>query len=420
MSWRPDLRSWLFSRPLDDDFARLWVVLKSNPEAIVLGLGVFLRMIVYVSGRSFWMDEASLWGNLAGKPIFDFSKPLSGNQLAPLGFLSTQRALMSILGVSTYASRLLPLACGLLSLFLFAHLARRVLARRPALIALVLFSFSNDLIYYSSELKPYSLDLAIGLAVTLIALAAMSKPVSMSRAALLTLAAAAAPWFSFASAFVVAGCGVTLVLTCVLSRRLRDAAVWILIGIVWLVSFVLSYRASRAIVIPYDAMHRFWYFAFLPVWPLPMDRARLAAAAGILLEIFVTPLNLVGPVWPWAGLVVPVLLLLVGGWSLARRAWPEWAILVLPVALAVVASAMKRYPIHGRLILELVPSFFLIIAEGTEALRGWDRGRIKFGYAVALILLFTYPCLVAFQNAASAPIRDFNIHGDLHKNIFIE
>ena len=116
----------------------------------------------------------------------------------------------------------------------------------------------------------------------------------------------------------------------------------------------------------------------------------------------------------------PSLLLLLGMWSLARRAWPDWAILVLPIALAVVASAMKRYPIHGRLILELVPSFFLLIAEGTEWLRGWERGRIKLGYALVLILLLTYPCLVAFQNAASVPIRDFNSHGDLRKNIFIE
>ena len=42
------------------------------------------------------------------------------------------------------------------------------------------------------------------------------------------------------------------------------------------------------------------------------------------------------------------------------------AILVLPIVLAMVASAMKRYPLHGRLILELVPAFFLLIAQGTE------------------------------------------------------
>ena len=91
----------------------------------------------------------------------------------------------------------------------------------------------------------------------------------------------------------------------------------------------------------------------------------------------------------------------------------------MPIALAVVASAMKRYPLHGRLILELVPAFFLLIAEGTEMLRGREKGRIKLGYILALILLFTYPCGVALENAASMPFREFNRHGDLRKNIFI-
>src|SRR5271156_5776906 len=111
MSGRSIPGSWLFSRQLDDDFARLWRVLKDHPECVVLGLGAFLRVFVYLSGRSFWMDESSLWGNLAHKPILDFSAPMTGDQLAPLGFLIVQRALMSILGVSRYAARLLPLLC---------------------------------------------------------------------------------------------------------------------------------------------------------------------------------------------------------------------------------------------------------------------------------------------------------------------
>jgi hypothetical protein len=293
------------------------------------------------------------------------------------------------------------------------------LPRRPALVALVLFAFSDDLIYYSSELKPYSLDLAIGLAVSLMALEAMIKPISMRRVAMLTAAAVASPWFSFASVFVVAGCGATLFLTCALSRRPRDAMVWSAVGIGWLVSFSISYRASLAIVRPYDAMHRFWYFAFLPIWPLPLDRERLAAAAGILLEVFVNPLNLVAPVWPRVGVILPIVLLLVGGASLARRSCPAWAILVVPIGLAIVASAMKRYPFHGRLILELVPAFFLLIAEGTETLRRWETGPIKLGYIVVLVLLFTYPCFVAIENTASVPVREFNRHGDLRKNLFM-
>ena len=246
----------------------------------------------------------------------------------------------------------------------------------------------------------------------------MGRPVS-GRTAVVSLLAIAAPWCSFASAFVVAGCGATLILTTLLAARVRGAAVWGTIGIAWLASFYLSYRASAALLSPYTTMYVFWDFAFLPVCPLPMDGTRLAAAAGILLEIFVTPLNLVAPYSPGVGVILPVVLLLAGMWSLARRSWPEWAILVAPIALAVVASALKRYPLHGRLILELVPAFFILIAEGTEMLHGWDKSRIKLGFIVVLILLFTYPCLAALANVASVRERDFNPHGDIRKNLFM-
>jgi hypothetical protein len=413
------LKSWIFDRPLDDDFARLWRVLKQNPEAVVLGLGVFLRVIVYLDGRSFWMDESSLWGNLAGKRVFDFSEPLTGDQLAPFGFLIAQRTLMAILGTSKYASRLIPLASGLVAFWLFARLVRRLLSSRPALIALALFAFSDDLIYYSSELKPYSTDLAIGLAISLAALDAAGKPASGRRLIVMAVLALAAPWCSFASTFVVAGCGATLILTSLRSGRWRDSMLWIAIGIGWVASLFVSYRASAAMLSPYTTMYVFWDFAFLPVWPLPVGRDRLAAAAGILLEVFVTPLNLVAPVCPWVGVLLPISLLALGATALARRSWSAWSVLVLPIAMAMVASMLKRYPFHGRLILELVPAFLILIAEGSETVRSWDRGPKKLGYSIVLILLFTYPCLEALRNSVSVPVRDFNSHGDLRKNLFM-
>ena len=247
MSGRLIPGSGLFSRQLDDDFARLWRVLKDHPECVVLGLGVFLRLYVYLSGRTFWMDESSLFGNLAHKPILDFSEPMTGDQLAPLGFLVAERALMSVLGVSRYAARFLPLVCGVSSIFMFARLAHRILAARPALIAVALFCFSDDLIYYSADLKPYSLDLAIGLAVSLAALDAVGKPVSERRTARMGALAIAAPWFSFPSVFVVAGCGAVLML----SKSLRDALVWMAIGIGWAASFFISYRVSQTLLSPY-------------------------------------------------------------------------------------------------------------------------------------------------------------------------
>jgi hypothetical protein len=403
----------------DIDLMPIWRAVRDHPERVVLVLGIFLRLEVYGHGRSYWMDEGSLAGNVVDRRLFDFSLPLTGDQLAPFGFLIAVRALVGILGPSRYVTRLLPLVCGILALFAFATLARRILPRRAALVALALFAFSDDLSYYSSEFKPYSLDLAAGLAITLIAYEAVAKPVTRRRAGCMAICAVLAPWCSFASAFVVAGCGLSLILAAILARCYRDALVWAATGIGWLFSFLLAYRASRSLLSPYTTMYIFWDFAFLPLWPWPSAPVSLGKAGGILLEVFVNPLNLVPPALGWLGVVLPLCLLVTGTVRLFRRSWPGWLMLVLPVALAIIASVMKRYPFHGRLILELVPAFFLLIAEGTQAVFELDRGRRKLVYRAVLVLLLAYPAFSAIYEASAMRPRYFNSHGDLHGNLFL-
>ena len=64
-------------------------------------------------------------------------------------------------------------------------------------------------------------------------------------------------------------------------------------------------------------MYVFWNFAFLPV--PPSSRADLVKLGGILLEVFVNPLNLLPPAPPGLGVVLPLALWLLGGLSLFRR-----------------------------------------------------------------------------------------------------
>jgi hypothetical protein len=165
-------------------------------------------------------------------------------------------------------------------------------------------------------------------------------------------------------------------------------------------------------------MYRFWDFAFLPV--VPLNAANLSKAGGILLEVFVNPLNLVFPAWHRVGVVLPLALAAVGGVSLARRSPSAFLLLVLPILLAMAASAMKRYPLHGRLILELVPAFFLLIAEGTECLGRVPASGSRLLFAVVVAFLLAYPCPESVFEVAGARFREFNRHGDLHRNIFVE
>ncbi|HZW30438.1 MAG TPA: glycosyltransferase family 39 protein [Isosphaeraceae bacterium] len=409
----------LWSRHLEINWMPLRRLVRERPEAVVIAAGVFLRVLVYLTNRTMWLDEMSLATNLIGRPILDFSEPLSGDQLAPFLFLMVERALVQLLGDSNFALRLLPLAAGIAALALFAHLARRLLPRRAALVALVLFALSDDLIYYSSEVKPYAVDLVVGLAITLAACDALGRPASRGSVEVLAAAAALAPWCSFASAFVIAGCGATLWLDRLLARDLRSALIWLIVGMGWLAIFLVSVAGSRALLTPYTTMYRFWDFAFLPIQP-PLSQDKLLKAGGILLELFVNPLNLVAPLWPRVAVLVPVLLLALGGVSRFQRSWPTGLLLVLPIVLALVASALKQYPLHGRLILELVPALFLLIAEGTEWLGRGDSRHLGLLYKAVLILLLAYPCLSAVYYASGVRQRPFNSHGDLHGNVFMD
>jgi hypothetical protein len=413
------LNADIWSRQFEIDLKPVWRFVRQRPEAVVLGLGLFLRVAVYVANRGMWLDELSLKANLVEHPVLDFSEPLAHDQLAPLAFLIVQRAIVKILGTSNYAMRLVPLCAGVTGLYLFASLARRILSRQAALVALVLFAVSDDLIHYSSEMKPYSVDLAVGLAITLAAALALANAHAARSTVVLAIAAIVAPWCSFASAFIIAGCGAALLLSCLRSHRFGAALAWVLVGMAWLASFLVSYAISHRLLRPDTTMYRFWDFAFLPLGHWPITVEDLQKAAGILLEVLVNPLNLVPPIWPYAAVILPLLLLAIGVVSLARRSGMTCLLFVLPVVLAMAASALKRYPLHGRLILELIPACLILIAEGTDWLHAHDASPRKLVYKAILVLLLAYPCLSAITNAAS-PYRKFNAHGDIHNNLFIE
>jgi hypothetical protein len=110
------------------------------------------------------------------------------------------------------------------------------------------------------------------------------------------------------------------------------------------------------------------------------------------------------------------LLMAIGGFSLALRERRVFLILALPILLALVAAAWRKYPLHGRLMIELVPAFYVMIAEGTQRLRTRLGGP---AYVVVLVLLLAYPCASTFYEAQAPRARYFNQHGDLHDNCFI-
>jgi hypothetical protein len=410
--------SFLWTREFRIDLRPLGRLARERPEAVVLGLGVALRVITYLWNRAMWLDEGMLRANVVDVPVFEFSAPLKSDQLAPLGFLVVERILAQFVSSRNYVLRALPLAAGIGALYLFYRLAPRLLSRRAALVALTLFALSDDLIYYSSEFKPYSLDVLFAVGITLAAVSALGRTPPERAVLWVAHLAAWAPWFSFASVFVIAGCGIVLILDSLRAGRLRTAVLWVGIGLGWLANFLVSYHASRAILSPATTMYRFWDFAFSPVGASPRDL--LSWATGHFLEVFVNPLNLLCPGNSRLGVVLPMILLLVGALSMARRSGPIFLLLAAPIILAVAATVLRFFPFHGRLILELVPALYLLIAEGTGWIAVRFPSRSGIAFKTVAIALLTFPAWDACYHCTGRRDRDFNIHGDLHRNVFID
>jgi hypothetical protein len=420
MRWRlPPIVTSLWTTEIHVDLRPVGRWLKERPQAVIVGLGVLLRLSAYLMNRAMWLDEGMLRGNIVDVPIFEFSAPLHSHQLAPFGFMVLQRILATFVGSRNYVLRFLPLSAGIAALYLFSLLAPRILSPRAALIALVLFACSDDLIYYSSELKPYSLDVAVSVAVTLAACHLLGRSPSPRAVVWLAVLATAAPWFSFPSAFVVAGCGAVLILDALREGRLGAALIWVNVGVAWLASFLVALQTSRTMLSADTPMYAFWDFAFLPL-SLSPSRKDLLKAAGLLLEIFVNPLYMLTPGGTQLGVILPMILLLLGGLSLARRSPRVFLVLVAPIGLAIVAAVYRHYPFHGRLVLGIVPGLFLLIAEGTEWIARFFRSRSQVVYKMVLLVLIAYPCCDGFYYAITKRLRDFNAHGDLHPNVFID
>ncbi|MDK1118006.1 MAG: glycosyltransferase family 39 protein [Anaerolineae bacterium] len=129
--------------------------------AVLLFLGIILRLRQYLTGRSLWLDEAMLALNIVNRDFVDLFQPLDYDQGAPIGFLLIEKILNVLFGDHEFVFRLFPLVTGIAALIIFYLLLRHVTSGLSLLVGLTLFAFGPELIYYSSEVKQYIVDVLV-------------------------------------------------------------------------------------------------------------------------------------------------------------------------------------------------------------------------------------------------------------------
>lgn len=380
---------------------------------VAIVLGMVLRLADYADNRALWLDERYLGENVIGRPIFEFDRPLVRDQLAPPGFLVVARASSRVLGASPHALRFFPLVCGIASLFLLDAVARRSIAARAVPLVLALAAVSDDLIYYSTEFKQYMSDLVIALGCLLLAWDIDEKELTPRRLATAAGLGVAATWLSFPSVFMLAGAGLWLAARAVWERRWGRLSSMAVLGAAWGSSFAACFVVSSRLLGESRFMWSWWDFAFLPLPP------RSLADAGRVfwqfVNVFSNPVGIVSPLGPPGTALLALALSILGGFSIAaKRRWGVLVVLTAPIVLAMIASALHRFPFHGRLLLFLVPSFLLLIAEGADAV-GRRLGRTAL--AVVVVLLLCSATLQALETIDRPRVRVFDSHGDQRNDL---
>lgn len=328
--------------------------------ALLILVGIVLRLRQYLTGRSLWVDEAMLALNIVNRSFGEMLQPLEYDQGAPIGFLLVEKFFSSILGKNELVLRLFPFLVGLSSLWLFYLLLKRITNGAALLTALALFVFNPRLVYYSSEVKQYILDVAVTIALLLIAAPVFTRCPRRKDFIWLTLAGLIALWFSHPALFVLGGIGLALLIIYLQQRDFSSVRSVIGMGILWVLNISVLYLLILQDLRQNAYMREYWQGAFLPMrpWNDPSWFIRnLNENIGIQFGI------------PYAVLFVFALMLM--GWIVLFLHNREYAITLACILLVTLtASALQLYPVFERMILFLVPVGLILLGKTLEALYG--------------------------------------------------
>jgi hypothetical protein len=345
------------------------------------------------------LDEAMLAVNIVNRSFMELMQPLDYDQGSPLGFLFIEKVNITLFGNNEYILRLFPLIAGIFSIVLFYRLAGYLFAPLGVLLAVSLFIVNERLIYYASEVKQYSSDVAIAILLFLLAIPlTMSGEVKLKRFLLWGFMAGIGLWLSHPAFFVVAGISTGLVIQYLITKEWVKLK-WLGVGmLLWLMNFILIYFVSVQFLSTNNVLKEFWSKYFMPIPPWEnIAWFRFAGCDMLMVPVSLNTCRL------------GALLFVIGAFSFFIFRWNWGLILVLPFFFALLASGLHLYPFGHRLLLFIVPLALILITEGVERIRlltskfRW----ISLGsWGIFAFLLLSTPITIAYRNLLQPPLME--------------
>lgn len=391
---------WLKKVSFDETFAK-------RASWVVFAVAGLITLIHFAGGRVLWLDEAMIALNLRELGWNEIVGGLQYAQMAPIGWLFTQKALFELTGSLEYGLRALSLVAWIGSALFFRDLCFRIFTPFAAVCCFALFAFSTVLLKYAVELKHYGIDVFVATAALWACFSILANERSAWRSWLVFgVAAVIGVFFCFGALFAIAGCGLTLLIYSLRSRRIDRVMLLGGIGLPcvivfgWLMLKIYPSMVSSSGLTEGGADAFFHRTSYMPI---PTSLGDLLWA----------------PKWIWDFLLyaftpdsrIAAALLIAGGAValLYRKPYLLFAT-IGPLVIGLLASGVHAYPMFERLALFALPGLYLTmgfaIAWLAERLSNFRLPALAL-VATAMIgpLMFT-----AYNVRQSPPYANQDIH----------
>lgn len=322
--------------------------------------------------RSLWLDEAWVANSVYATSIQDMFWGGNWLQTSPPLFMIILRIASHALGYHPEMLRIVPCLFGILSLFLFIYLSRRILSSSFSLFACSLFFYSPEIILNTLQLKQYSSDIFTALALIILINDYITKP-SQKRFYITTAIACILLLLSYQAIVFT-----PLLIACsIIAKNTNDKY-----------GFKLAVKYSRLcfslfVILGTCAINYFFFIApnsahnltlyWKSGFPVQYDLLSLFKYYKDVLIAFISPIPFKTPFLTWDKEIV-FLFFIAGllGLILSRNNQKHkrlalFLILTIPTLTILMINFFGKFPLrHVRLSLFLAPIFILGFVLGTQ------------------------------------------------------
>ncbi|MFA6391242.1 MAG: glycosyltransferase family 39 protein [Patescibacteria group bacterium] len=345
-----------------------------------------------------WTDEASIAISIINLPLDRIAHSLDYLQVAPLGFLWIEKIFITFFGISEYAFRLFPLICGILSIIAFYKLAKQIISKLFLPLSVFIFSVSFPLIDFSTEIKPYIVDVLIVILILNTALFMKNRRYTIRYGILFGILGSFLIYFSFPASFFLAGTGTSFFIYYIVNKQWGQLKAVSLSIILWIINIILYYFSFLKYFISSSYLSFFWHDGFLSS---PFSMEGLGQWEVTFIRIFDYPgmYNL---------LSIPIGIIFIFGLiKLFKQSKFSFYILVSPVVFLTIASILHYYPIYGRLVLFLLPLIILGVIKGLASI--YSKSHIRKSIVIFTLLIILLSQSVYGISSAIFPVEKCEI-----------